>query len=84
MHKEEFDLFQGMTLTSILKLPRTTLKVNMMVESETSPQTYFNAKCGNKYSFVSKEDKKVMFLRLYIINENNKKLQKNIICTIIR
>ena len=38
-----------------------TLNVNMTLESET-PTPSFNVKCDNKYSFVLKEDKKVIFL----------------------
>ena len=41
----------------------------MTLESEPTPPLlhppfppYFNVKCGNKYSFISKEDKKVIFL----------------------
>ena len=44
-----------------------TLNVNMTLESEPPsplPPLSFNVKCGNKYSFVSKEDEKVIFLKL--------------------
>ena len=34
----------------------------MMLESQTpTHSTFFNVKCGNKYSFVSQEDKKILF-----------------------
>ena len=39
------------------------LNVNMTLESET-PTPSFNVNHGNKYSFISKEDKKFIFFKL--------------------
>ena len=55
----------------------------MTLKSET-PLSFFNVKCGNKYSFVSLEDKQVMFFTCKkhdFFVYNTKKFQKNIICT---
>ena len=66
------------------------LNVNMMLKSET-PTPPFNIKCGNKYSFVLKEDKKSYFLSYNEYQETfkehhfyNDKVAINIVLNIIK